>query len=77
MSGTTTAVLRQRLSEAEDALHRLMLGESVTVMQHRAGEQGTNVTYTPADEARLQKYIQTLRRALGDLPRRHAMRIRF
>lgn len=53
--------LQQRLTEAEEALHQVMVGQSVTVV----GYDGHRTEFAPADESRLRRYIQSLRRQLG------------
>ncbi|APZ53735.1 gpW family head-tail joining protein [Salipiger abyssi] len=59
-----TATLETRLAEAETALHALLMGESVTVTAY----DGHRTEYAPADETRLRRYIQSLRRQLGRRP---------
>ncbi|WP_146592214.1 gpW family head-tail joining protein [Puniceibacterium confluentis] len=56
-----TATLETQLSEAEAALHRVMTGDSVTVV----GYEGHRTEFTPVDESRLRRYIQSLKRQLG------------
>jgi hypothetical protein len=54
------ATRTKRLAEAEDALHKLILGrQSVTVI----ADGGYSVTYTPANIDRLRAYIAELRNA--------------
>jgi hypothetical protein len=66
---TDTAILEQRLSEAQDALHRLSIGESeVTV---RIGEKA--VTYSAVKAGELRAYIQELKAQLGQGDGRHAI----
>ena len=58
MSQTTLSVLRQRLQEAEAALHRLMLGElEVTVSV--TGYGATN--YNSVNRHQLEAYISKLK----------------
>ncbi len=58
MSQTTLSILRQRLQEAEDALHRLMLGElEVTVSV--TGYGATN--YNGVNRHELEAYISKLK----------------
>ncbi|EPX82091.1 gpW family head-tail joining protein [Salipiger mucosus] len=59
-----TATLETRLAEAETALHELMVGQSVTVVAY----DGHRTEYGPGDETRLRRYIQSLKRQLGQLP---------
>jgi len=56
-----TATLQTRLTEAEDALHRVLTGQSVTVV----GYDGHRTEYSPASAGDLRRYIATLRRQLG------------
>lgn len=53
----TKAVLRQRLAEAEEALHQLQTGEKVRVFQDQNGER---VEYNSANISKLQAYIAKL-----------------
>ncbi len=46
----------QYLLEAKSALHQLLLGKAVRVVQ----KDGRRVEYTPADRRALEKYIQSL-----------------
>ncbi len=58
MSNSDLAALRQRLQEAEAALHRLMIGEmEVTVSV--TGYGATN--YTRANRSELERYISQLK----------------
>lgn len=59
-----TDTLETRLAEAETALHMLSIGESVTVTAY----DGHRTEYAPGDEIRLNRYIRTLKRQLGQLP---------
>lgn len=56
-----TATLQARLDEAEDALHRLMIGASVVEVSY----EDHQTKFTRADEAKLRRYIQQLKRDLG------------
>ena len=56
-----TATLQTRLTEAEDALHRVLTGQSVTVV----GYDGHRTEYSAASAGDLRRYIATLRRQLG------------
>ncbi|OQS39752.1 hypothetical protein B0T40_03185 [Chromobacterium haemolyticum] len=62
--------LRQRLTEAETAKHKLLTGS----MRERISRGGTDITYTRADIAKLERYIAELQtdiaRAMGSAPRR-------
>lgn len=56
---TSLTTLRTRLAEAEEALHQLLLGQSVVALSHTI--VGTNsVQYRPGDEAALERYIAQL-----------------
>lgn len=66
MSGSLN-VLKQRLSEAEEALHRLLIGEqevSVTV-----SDFGSTV-YAQTDIDKLERYISRLKMTIASLERR-------
>lgn len=57
---------QKRLDEAEDALHRLNLGESEVRMRDRSGRE---VEFKPVNKKNLQNYINELRVELGMRPR--------
>jgi len=57
------ATLRTRLAEAEDALHRLHMGE----MEVRVATGSKGVEYGPADAGKLERYIATLRSEIDRL----------
>ncbi|EWY36764.1 hypothetical protein N825_25355 [Skermanella stibiiresistens SB22] len=59
---TDETTLRRRLTEAEDALHRLTIGKSVTV----ASGDGSSITYAPAQSAQLRLHIAELKIKLGE-----------
>ncbi len=67
------SILQTRLSEAEEALHKLMTGSKAETL-----EKGDNrVTYTKADAGQLRQYIIQLRCQISDAggspaPRRRA-----
>lgn len=67
---TDINTLRQRLGEAEAAKHKLLTGS----MRERISRGGTDITYTRADIAKLERYIAELQtdiaRAMGAAPRR-------
>lgn len=54
----TIAVLRQRLAEAEEALHQLNTGEKVRIFQDQNGER---VEYNAASIPKLEAYIAKLK----------------
>lgn len=58
---TDQATLAARLSEAEEALHTLLLGRKP--VQVKSGED--TVTYTAGDTASLRAYIRELKLKLG------------
>ncbi|MCC5809870.1 MAG: phage tail protein [Ectothiorhodospiraceae bacterium] len=53
--------LKQRLQEALDAQHRLMLGDQDVSVTTRDGRR---VQYTEANASKLQQYINALQQAL-------------
>jgi len=59
-----TATLEARLTEAENALHTLLLGQTVTVVSY----DGHRTEFKPADEGKLRRYVQELKRKLGQAP---------
>lgn len=52
----------ERLAQAEDAYHKLMIGASFVEARDANGEM---VRYKPADAAKLKAYIAELKRSLG------------
>ncbi|WP_376710882.1 gpW family head-tail joining protein [Pseudochrobactrum lubricantis] len=58
---TDRSILLARLTEAEAALHKLMVGKASVQLSY----QGESVTFTTADEGRLRLYIGELRAQLG------------
>ena len=54
--------VQQRLSDAKEALHALILGESVVSVTVLGGR--TN-QYKAADESKLRRYIQELEAEIG------------
>ncbi len=58
---TDRSILLARLTEAETALHKLMVGKASVQLSY----QGESVTFTTADEGRLRLYISELRAQLG------------
>lgn len=58
---TDRSILLARLTEAETALHKLMVGKASVQLSY----QGESVTFTTADEGRLRLYIGVLRAQLG------------
>lgn len=66
MTVTDPATLQTRLTEAETALHKLMVGgRPVSV-----STDGETVTYNRANIGELRAYIQTLKVSLGQTPRK-------
>lgn len=61
---TNKTLLLARLSEAETALHKLIVGKASVQLSY----QGESVTFTTADEGRLRQYIRELRVQLGVMP---------
>lgn len=59
---TDETTLRQRLAEAEQALHDLTIGGGLASLRDASGRQ---INYTPADAPRLSVYIAGLKKQLG------------
>lgn len=51
----------KRLKEAEDVLHKLVLGQSVVEME----SDGKKMRFTQTNKKNLQNYINQLRKELG------------
>lgn len=67
-------IIQKRLTEAQDALHRLLTGTATVQLSY----QGESVTYTTADESKLRNYIRQLEAQLGLSPARtRARRVVF
>ena len=62
LTAEETTLYTQRLTEAESALHTLMLGSSARVYVDQNGER---VEYFKADAAKLRAYIMELKVLLG------------
>lgn len=62
MDAATRAVLTERLKQAEDAYHSLMMGRQMKVFVDQNGER---VEYSSATALQLSKYIAELKRQLG------------
>jgi hypothetical protein len=56
------ALIIERLKEAENALHQLMIGGQPVEVRDQNGEA---VKYTPANASRLRAYIAELKQQLG------------
>lgn len=56
------AVTQQMLTDAQEAYHALLIGESVAEFRDQNGEI---VKYTPANRNALASYIARLEKALG------------
>ena len=52
----------ERLKEAEDAYHRLLIGTAFVEVRDANGEM---IRYKPADATKLMAYIQELKRLVG------------
>jgi len=66
---TDPAILRTRLSQAEDALHRLTMGE----VEVKLSYDGKTVEFAAPDVEKLERYVARLRAEIGRLsgkPRR-------
>lgn len=62
MTPEERAVLLQRLKEAEESYHALMMGRSLKVFVDQNGER---VEYSGSTALQLSKYIAELKRQLG------------
>jgi len=58
------ATLNQRLTEAEAAKHKLLIGQAVVTLRDQNGE---TVTYQMASLARLDAYISYLQQQIDQL----------
>lgn len=58
------ATLNQRLSEAEAAKHKLLIGQAVVTLRDQNGE---TVTYQQASIAKLDAYIAYLQQQIDQL----------
>lgn len=62
LSASDREVLTQRLREAEEAYHTMMMGGAVVSVTDQNGER---VEYSKANAQRLQAYIGQLKQRLG------------
>jgi hypothetical protein len=65
-----TATLQARLTEAQTALHDLIMGKSVV----KVGHGDLEVTYRKTDEIKLRAYISELNSQLGNSTRSRPLR---
>ncbi len=66
---TDTATLQARLTEAETALHKLVMGSKEVTVSY----DGKSVTFAQTDESRLRSYIAELNSKLGTGGRRKSL----
>ena len=66
-------VLQQRLDLAEDALDRLMRGESEVEIEYA----GRSTKFARANESSLRRYISELKRGLGMTTARRSRKVLF
>lgn len=71
MADETTT--RARLNEAEEALHKLMMGASVVEMEY----DGHRTKFKATDEQKLRSYIRQLKVELGDAQPARSRVVRF
>lgn len=73
LSPEQTILYQQRLAEAQDALHQLMIGKKAVSLNYN----GEAVTYGQTDEGNIRSYIRELSAALGLVcqARRRGMRV--
>ncbi len=57
----TDEVLQARLEEAESALHKLNMGQSVVSISY----EGHETQYNRTNVAQLERYVRNLKRELG------------
>lgn len=62
--------LQQKLDEALEVHHKLMLGQSVTSWTLGVSGSSRAQQFTPADSERLERYIADLRRQIAGRPAR-------
>lgn len=72
LTAEETALYTTYLSEAETALHKLMIGQSARVFVDQNGER---VEFTAANAQRLRAYIHELKSKLGLLSVTGPMRV--
>lgn len=70
---TDQAILEARLTEAEEALHKLRLGQAAVSVSY----DGRDTSFKAANIAQLIGYVEELRRALGKPGRRRGIGVRF
>jgi hypothetical protein len=63
----------EKLAEAKDALHALIMGESIV----EVSGSGRSNKYTPADESKLRRYIMELEKECGNADKGHAGPVSF
>lgn len=70
------AVLETRLTEAEDAMHKLVTGRQSVSLSHSQGGGSHSIGYTQANRNELAAYIINLKSQLGLVPARRPIRFR-
>jgi hypothetical protein len=74
LTAEETALYTTRLTEAQNALHKLMIGESARVFVDQNGER---VEFTSANSTKLRAYIHELKIMLGKVTTTGPMKVRM
>lgn len=75
--GVSEATLQGWLSDLQQALQDLTIGGKPQTLSYAQGDGQKAVTYTPADQARIEQRIRSIAAALGLVPPRRAIAVRF
>lgn len=67
LSEERRALLQARIDEAEEVLHLLATGQHTVTLKDGAGEERT---FNAANQVNLERYLDSLRRQLGQAPSR-------
>lgn len=75
--GVDTAILQQWLTDLQQSLQDLTVGGKAQTLSYAQGDGSKSVTYTQADQARIEQRIRMIAAALGLVPPRRAIAVRF
>ena len=71
------ATLQQYLADAQDVLHRIVIGAKEVTVAYGEGSGQKSVTYQRTDEQRLRMHVAELKQLLGLSPGRRPLRLAF
>jgi hypothetical protein len=75
--GIDDATLQKWLTDLQQSLQDLTVGGKAQTLSYAQGDGSKSVTYTQADQARIEQRIRMIAAALGLVPPRRAIAVRF